>query len=328
MLNILHITEAGGGVLEIIKNLIEIDSKNHHILLARRRDFSSQTIERSDLNFEVYFWDGNLIKALKKYRYINRLREIDIVHMHSSRAGLFRLLLFGPSKVYSPHCFAFERLDIPLVMRFVYRMVEIVLLKISDGFMGVNSFEVDWAMQEKPHINTILYEFVAHPGSRIGETRKIISVGRICKQKNPEKFAEIILSLRKKGLDVDGVWIGDGERNARRSLENCGIQVTGWLPSEEVVKYLKKSRILLHTAKWEGMPVVFFESWSIGLPIIAAEANYLRNVSQVSRFQSVAEAVELIEIELKTESKIGSKVRSEEKASQELQDFYGKLVYK
>ena len=68
MLNILHITEAGGGVLEIIKNLIEIDSKNHHILLARRRDFSSQTIERSDLNFEVYFWDGHSIRYRKRWR--------------------------------------------------------------------------------------------------------------------------------------------------------------------------------------------------------------------------------------------------------------------
>lgn len=328
MRNILHITEAGGGVIEIIKNIIETDSKNHHTLLVRRRDFSSMTIERTDLKFEVHFWDGNLFKAIQSYRAINRLKTIDIVHMHSSRAGLLRLLIFKPAKVYSPHCFAFERLDIPPVMRFAYRLVELILLKISNGFLGVNSFEVDWAIRRSPLIKTSLYEYVAPPGTRIRNTERIISVGRICKQKNPEKFAQIISALRKKGIGIEAIWVGDGEKKEKRMLESCGIQVTGWRPSEEVINHLKTSRVLLHTAKWEGMPVVFHEAWSIGLPIIAAEASYLANLHQVSRFKSIVEAVELIEVELKTESRTNPKVKSKAIADQELQDFYGALNQK
>ena len=322
MTNILHITEAGGGVIEIVKNIIETDCNNHHTLLVRRRDFSSLTIERLDLEFEIHFWDGNLIKAVKNYREINRSQEIDIVHMHSSRAGLLRMLIFGPAKVYSPHCFAFERLDIPPVMRWIYRMVELVLLRFSDGFLGVNLSEVNWAKRRSPRIRTTLYEFVAPPGSRTRNTKRIISVGRICKQKDPEKFSQIISSLRKCGLEIEAIWVGDGDKKSREFLENSGVRVTGWRPSEDVASLLKSSRILLHTAKWEGMPVVFYEAWSIGLPIIAVEADYLAGVSAVSRFQSIVQALDLIKLELKTEARMEPKVKSKRIASQELHDFY------
>lgn len=325
MTNILHITEAGGGVIEIIRNIIETDSKNQHTLLVRRRDFSSLTIERTDLGFDVHFWDGHLFKAIKSYRKINRLKNIDIVHLHSSRAGLLRLLIVKPRKVYSPHCFAFERLDIPSVLRLAYRVVELILLRISDGFLAVNASELDWANKRSTRVRTGMYEYVASPGSRIRNTKKIISVGRICTQKNPDQFAQIILSLRQRGLDVEAIWIGDGEKKKRKFLESCGIQVTGWRSSEDVIKHLKTSRVLLHTASWEGLPVVFYEAWSIGLPIIAADASYLTNLTQVNRFQSVAEAVELIELELKKESRLDPKVKSKGTADQELQDFYGEL---
>ena len=325
MSNILHITEAGGGVLEVIKNIIKTDSNNQHLLLIRRRDFSSLTIERADLDFEIHFWNGNLVKAAKSYLEINRSTEIDTVHMHSSRAGLLRLLIFGPSKVYSPHCFAFQRLDIPPVMRWIYKMIESILLRFTDGFLGVNSFEADWVARKCPRIKTRIYEYVAPPGSRIRNTKRIISVGRICKQKDPEKFAQIISSLRKIGSDVEAIWVGDGDKKGRVFLENNDIQVTGWRHSEEVANLLTTSRILLHTAKWEGMPVVFYEAWSIGLPIIVAEADYLANVSSVSRFQTIDQAVELIKLELETESRTERKMKSVEIAMQELQDFYREL---
>ena len=98
--------------------------------------------------------------------------------------------------------------------------------------------------------------------------------------------------------------------------------MTGWRPSEDVASLLKSSRILLHTAKWEGMPVVFYEAWSIGLPIIAVEADYLAGVSAVSRFQSIVQALDLIKLELKTESRMEPKVKSKRIASQEIHDFY------
>ena len=328
MSNILHITEAGGGVIEVIKNIIETDSKNQHQLLIRYRDFSSLGVESSDLEFDIHFWDGHLFKAIRKYKEIHRSKEIDIVHFHSSRAGLLRLLIYGPAKVYSPHCFAFERLDLAPFLRWIYRLAELILLRFTNGLLAVNSFEADWASKNSSTVKTSIYEFVASPGDKIHDTKRIISVGRICRQKNPEKFVQIITSLRKIGLKLDAIWVGDGDWSKREILENNGIQVTGWLHKDEVVQYLRNSRILLHTAEWEGMPVVFYEAWSIGLPIIAAQARYLHNINGVTSFQSTVQAVELIELELKNESKVQYKVIGKEIAFQKLQDFYNPQISK
>jgi glycosyltransferase involved in cell wall biosynthesis len=328
MSNILHITEAGGGVIEVIKNIIETDSKNQHQLLIRRRDFSSLGVESSDLEFDIHFWEGHLFKAIRKYKEVHRSKEIDTVHFHSSRAGLLRMFIYGPAKVYSPHCFAFERLDLTPFMRWIYRMAELILLRFTDGLLGVNSFEADWASKNSLTVKTSIYEFVASPGHKIHDTKRIISVGRICRQKNPEKFVQIITSLRKIGLNVDAIWVGDGDWSMRKILEHNGIQVTGWLHKEEVVQHLRNSRILLHTAEWEGMPVVFYEAWSIGLPIIAAKARYLNNVNGVTSFQSIVQAIEIIELELKNESKVQYKVIGKEIAFQKLQDFYNPPISK
>ena len=51
----------------------------------------------------------------------------------------------------------------------------------------------------------------------------------------------------------------------------------------------------------------------------------MANVSGVSPFQTIDQAVELIKLELKTESRMERKVKSVEIAIQELQDYYREL---
>jgi glycosyltransferase involved in cell wall biosynthesis len=326
MSRILHLTESGGGVVEVIKNIAEIDKKNKHSLLVRRRDFSSNSINKSTDSLQIYFWEGNLFKGYLEYRKLSCRLNFDIVHFHSSRAGALRFLFRGAYRAYSPHCFAFERQDISRHFKRIYELIERKLLHHTDGFLAVNEFELSWALQGNQNMALSLYEYVEESKSRNAVEKCIIGLGRICVQKNPNRFIEIVNALRKESKNIKVIWIGDGDEDLTKNLLDNEITVTGWIDSEGVDSYLEKGSILLHTATWEGMPIVFYEAWSCGLPIFALGASYLEGISRVNVFNSDAEAVEKILAELREPSINQNFVIDRGSAESNLQKFYADIV--
>lgn len=325
MYRILHLTESGGGVLEVIKNIAEIDKKNEHFLLVRKRDFSSNSINKNTDSLQIYFWEGNLFRSYLEYRKLSRRLHFNIVHFHSSRAGGLRFLFRGVHRAYSPHCFAFERQDISRYLKKIYELIERILLHQTDGFLAVNEVELNWAFKAKHSVIISLYEYVGKSKSRNAADKCIIGLGRICVQKNPNRFIDIVNALRKKSEDIKAIWIGGGDENLTKSLLDNGITVTGWIDSESVDSYLESGSILLHTATWEGMPIVFYEAWSYGLPVFALSAGYLKGISRVNIFHSDAEAVDKILAELRSPSINLNFVIDRWSAEKKLQKFYADI---
>jgi glycosyltransferase involved in cell wall biosynthesis len=62
--------------------------------------------------------------------------------------------------------------------------------------------------------------------------------------------------------------VGDGSPAIREELESAGVEVTGWLSREDVVRQLSSATVVLHTASWEGFPVLLLEAHELGLPIL------------------------------------------------------------
>ena len=116
---VLHVVEAyGGGVQAAISSYVENSPDFDHIIFARQRpahDISDTqaasltTVTGSLLQF--------LIQAVKYARNTNP----SVIHLHSSYAGLIRILPVGAEHiVYSPHCFAFYRRDMSVLSRAIF----------------------------------------------------------------------------------------------------------------------------------------------------------------------------------------------------------------
>jgi glycosyltransferase involved in cell wall biosynthesis len=98
---------------------------------------------------------------------------------------------------------------------------------------------------------------------------RVTALGRICPQKDPEFFMEIVRIARRRGVDVDWTWIGDGDARLRAGLEGLGVTVTGWQDRAAALGFLASSHICLHTAAWEvGVPMTVLEAAGIGLPSV------------------------------------------------------------
>ena len=229
---------------------------------------------------------------VRQWRFVRRLiadRAPDIVHAHSSLAGLYARLGWATSSypvIYSPHCYAFERRDIGLVRRATYETVERVLARRTALTMAVSPHEAAIARRLNPQSAVAYVPNVARlePSSvtlpRPRKRLRIAALGRLCPQKNPDFFAEVIRRIDPtKRSAIHWVWIGGGASHYERNLRECGATVTGWCDRHTAMRVLRSCHVYLHTASWEGAPVALIEAATLGLPIVAKDIPALRSLA-------------------------------------------------
>ncbi|MEM4235311.1 MAG: glycosyltransferase, partial [Candidatus Methanomethylicaceae archaeon] len=108
------------------------------------------------------------------------------------------------------------------------------------------------------------------------EVPVILYAGRICEQKQPKVFANVIHNLAKTGIDFVCIVLGDGEdmpwlrRFFSRNRLQDRVRLVGAVPNSEVVKYLSASDIFFLPSKMEGISLAIYEAMSAGLAIVAA----------------------------------------------------------
>ncbi len=124
-----------------------------------------------------------------------------------------------------------------------------------------------------------------------------MTVGGIRAQKNPALFAQIAHGMRARGVRF--VWIGDGDDALKVRLAEAGVEVTGWLPHDEVARRLECTDVYLSTSSWEGMPVSVIEAMLAGRPVIvsgcAGNVDVVRHLQTGVIYATAADAVAWLE---------------------------------
>lgn len=277
---VLHIVEAfGGGVFTVLCDLVNGLSDEFEVVIAY--SFRPQTPK----DFKKYF-NGNIkfievknftrsinfkkdIKALKEVRNIVKKEKPDIVHLHSSKAGILGRLGIHDRKIkmfYNPHGFSFLKLDDSKLKRFMYKMIEKGAAITNHRCTIVGCSKGEYEEARKLNKNSICINNGINIEKLKEETKdlkekeidcdnlKICTVGRIGFQKNPKMFNEIAEKFPK----VQFTWIGDGE--LRNELTSPNITITGWKERKDVLKELNNNDIFLLTSLWEGLPISLLEA--------------------------------------------------------------------
>ena len=321
---IVHLTESGGGVLEYIKEIVENTPEIDHILIMRKRSFFSNSDLSQLQNLQVIEWNGNLFKGVIAALQIYSRNNADYLHLHSSLAGLARLVPKRIRIIYSPHCYAFERIDISRLFRALIYLSEYLLSVNTTKYMCVSEREKRLTGRFLKKSRVLVLNFPTSKWLAKRPLRYIVSIGRICAQKNPTEFIKIASMVRVRNADVGFVWIGDGDRDLRKLLEDNQIQVMGWLDKKGVLSMVSESSAVLHTANWEGMPVVFSEVMASGVPLIVRKANYLINFAEsyICSYSSLLEASEWIENKLEIQDRNIPFIFSKEKFTSVVSELY------
>ena len=200
-----------------------------------------------------------------------------LIHLHSSRAGfLGRLLarLGGTASrvVYSPHCFSFDRADLPGPVRTAFRGLELLALPAGHRLLLVSESEAALARRALPGarvatlsnaVDTAACRAAARSAEHTGALR-VVHIGRIAGQKLPAEFSAVAEALSAPG-EVEFRWIGEGDRERLSPV----VSVTGWLSATEVRAELAAADLVLFTSGGEGMPMSLLEAQAMGLPVVA-----------------------------------------------------------
>jgi len=283
---VLHVTEAmAGGILTFVSSIARRQADEGarvSVLYARRPESLPDDEIASRLGSAVRVLQSvdngssarNGLELLKKLRRISS-EDYDVVHLHSSIAGAvgrMRLSKCAPLTVYSPHGFAFLRLDRTPASRWLARTVERAL-STRAYLMLTSESELQLARKVVGAANAELVQSGV-PSSSIptqlrptGRPRpRVITVARMVYQKAPWRFAAVAREL--SGL-ADFTWVGGGSNERRAQwIGDAPVTVLDWLSPEELDTLLLDSDVFLFPTLWEGMSLALAQAQSRGLPAV------------------------------------------------------------
>lgn len=289
MKTILHVTEVlSGGVLPVISGICNglCDEYRFVVIYGDRDDVPKNLNEIFDPRVKLIYIPSLKLKislkddlsAIKEIRRCVKDEKPDIIHIHSTKAGIdARVGLLGckVTKYYTPHGFCFLRKDQNNIKRFILKTMEKTLAKMCDGIIACGKYEYEVAKKISTKAvlieNGLDTEFVdkALAEEELKEEKEhkytVYAAGRIGPQKNPKLFNEIASNL----LDYKFVWIGEGED--KNLLTSTNIEVTGLLSRRDVIKRAKNYDCYLSTSLWEGLPIALMEAMYMGKKCVVSD---------------------------------------------------------
>lgn len=270
---IVHIVESfGGGVFSYLSDLVTGTSDRYDItiLYGERKQTPNNISDYFPANVKLIKINNftrsiNPIKDFKAFMEISfLLKKIkpNIVHLHSSKAGVLGRLMHYSKKqaiFYTPHGYAFLNDSNRRIIHYMYYYAEKILGMRRIMTIACSKSEYLYSLRvthNSSYINNSinineLNSFFSFD-SNISDT--IFTIGRIDEQKNPTLFNEIAKAMP----NVKFIWFGDGQQ--RELLTSDNITITGWLPREILLKEIQRPKYFILTSKWEGLPISLLEA--------------------------------------------------------------------
>ncbi len=298
-LRVLHVLEATlGGTLRYLENIAEaLTGPEFQFGFAYGSSRADSRLAPFLARIEAAGWDRfplslrreiaprTEISSLLELRAVIRRFRPDILHCHSSKAGVTgrvvaRLVRPSPRVIYSPHALA-----IALGKKFL--LIEKSLASLTDRYLAVSESEAAEILGHHlapaadisvayPMINTDYFtpqiDSQADPQSPI-----ILGIGRLTAQKNPLSFIRIVREVQRRSPGTRGIWLGDGEladafRLACREHPELGaIELVPW--QHDVRPYLRDATALLSTSAYESFGYMVAEALAMEVPVVATRVN-------------------------------------------------------
>lgn len=217
-----------------------------------------------------------LRSVLKKYR-------PDIVHLHSSKAGIIGRLIaksLGIPSVFTAHGWSFTE-GVNESKRNFYRAVERFMARLVDKVITVSRYDHDLALQSGVGSNDKF--IIIHNGmpeiSVIVSPRKnknitrFVMVARFDEPKDQKLLVDSFSSFKRTNWVLE--LIGDGPflEDVRSHTHKLGIadKIIFSGACNDVPARLANADVFCLISNWEGFPLTILEAMRGGLPVIASD---------------------------------------------------------
>jgi glycosyltransferase involved in cell wall biosynthesis len=233
------------------------------------------------------------LAAFSRLRGIFESERPDIVHTHSSKAGILGRAAAWcarvPVVIHTNHGLPFYS-EQPGPVRALYWGLEKAASRVSDRVVCVGEEMRRKSISARlgpPELFEVIYSgiqtelFTAAGGNRaclsIPEGVPVVGiVSRMARHKGHRFLVEAA------PLEAHLLFVGDGEERAalERQVAGRGLRATfaGHVPPEAVPELLASMDVLVHPSLWEGLPRAAVQALLVGRPVIAFDCDGAREV--------------------------------------------------
>ena len=312
----------GGGLnvyVEAISKELAKDNTVHIITGEEAKNINKKNLKLSSFNLfsnqsNIYEKKDFLDEFIDKtFQYIEE-HEIDVVHAHYWLSGLVAKEIQQKYKI--PFIFTSHSLGVFVQENGLERIrAEKEIFNSADKITASSKFEKDNLLNRygvdklKIHITTPGLDkkiFKAYRGVKRNNT--ILSVGRIQKQKGQLQTLDLFKSLqyRIKGLEL--IFVGgpsgvDGDAyltKMKNRIEELKIeeevQFLGSLSQKKLVKLMKKSKLLIHSAESETFGLVAIEAHRLGVPVLSTNQGSFKEIISNNENGLVAKSFDDVQV--------------------------------
>jgi glycosyltransferase involved in cell wall biosynthesis len=240
------------------------------------------------------FWD---FLALRRLTEILRLEQVDLVHTHSSKAGILGRWAARragvPHILHTIHGWGFYPGQNFLV-KWIYQAVERWAATFTEKLIAVSEENKQTGLAAgigRPEQYEVIHSGVdpkqvhleptavlkAREGFKTRARPTVLILSNYKKQKSPMDVVKVAEALAPRLPNVLFLWAGDGpllpevEKRIAASNLQGNFDLLGW--RDEIGALLAASDVLLLTSIYEGLPRVVLQAMAAAKPVVATKVS-------------------------------------------------------
>lgn len=262
-----------GGAQSVVINIANALCDEHEVVVAAGEGdgkmwgmLSDKVIRHQCRHLRKAVSLKNDFLALKELWSLYRTYKPDVIHLHSSKAGMLGRVVF-PSKrtVYTVHGF-----DSIRVAHRKFLPLEKIMQYFCKAVVGVSKYDYDNLIKEGICRNTsYIYNGINRPCQVQDDKIEvfgrydtvILAIARVA----PPKRHDLFIELSRRYPQYGFIWIGNQEKISDLP-ENCHF--IGNRPNAGA--YCTHADIFCLLSDYEGLPMSILEAMSSGCPVVAS----------------------------------------------------------
>lgn len=291
-MKILHVGEyVNGGVATYLRTLLsglqKYDDVENYLLISEYK--SQQGWE--NITKKVFYYKykrsiSNIFSAIKQIHVVIEDVNPDIIHVHSTWAGLFVRLPYLLKKrkakiIYQSHGWAFL-MDISNYKKNIYALVERILSIPTDKIINISNYEQNQAIRYGLDKNKMIMIYNGVEDKENNSNLKLnwdknkinlLFVGRLDRQKGLDLFLDVYDKMKLENLHLYVIGTSILDDNLPQSTEY--VTYLGWVDNKDIDVYYQACDAVIMPSRWEGFGLVAIEAMRNLKPVIASSVGAL-----------------------------------------------------